>query len=233
MVSGSVIRVSDIDVSKLTFSEPQKLQSGGTTIYLKHNNEQLFVQFPAMKCPYGLSFYPLESKLDTAERCNLDVSMTGWDIVPNMKDAYNSLVGFESAILDKALENSQQWFKKKYNSKDVVQAIFTPLVKHSKDKETGEITNKYPPVIKVNIPKKNGKFELDVYNDKKEIVSFDSVNFKGAQVTVIAQITGIWIIAGKFGVTVKAKQMKVNPQQVIKGYAFMDDSDDDENESDM
>ena len=220
----TVMRVSDVDVNKIAMGTPKILDNGGRMIYLNYNNEALCVQLPAMVCPYGLSSWPGEN--GAAEKLNIDLSMTGYDSVPTMKDCFQLFKDLETFVMTKGLENSSTWFKKKFTSLDVISAVFTPLVKFSKDKETHEISNKYPPVIRLNIAKKDGKALVDVYNDKRQLIPFDGVDWNKATVTAIVQITSIWVIAGRFGVTVKPKQLKVVPVQKISGYAFVEDDED-------
>jgi hypothetical protein len=220
----SVYRVSDIDLGKLDLGSVKAQDNGAKIVYLQHKSEPIFVQLPSMTCPYGLSSWPAEKGGGT-EKVNLDLALVGYDSNPVIKEAFDKLTGVEKLVCERAMENSMSWFKRKVNTIDVIQAIFTPIVKFSKDKDTGEPNNKYPPVVRLNIPKKNGEVDVEVYNDKREKIAFESVDFKGAQVTAIAQIVSVWIIAGKFGITVKAKQLKVTPSKKITGYAFIVDDD--------
>jgi hypothetical protein len=129
------------------------------------------------------------------------------------------------------------WLKKKYNSVDVVEALYTPMVKYAKDKTTGEITDKYPPTFKLKIPFVNSAFQCEVYDNKRKTVDLkqliDTGAFKGAKVTAIIQCLGIWVAGGKYGCSWKVLQMRVSPPQTIKGYAFKDLEDDKVDDSDI
>jgi hypothetical protein len=221
----TVHRIADVDIKNIVLGPMKTQDNGGKMIYLQHIDQPLFVQLPVMTCPYGISSWPIE-KGAVSERLNLDLSLVNYDTAPHMKDAYNLFTSIEEFAMNKALENSTTWFKKKYTTKDVIQAIFTPMVRFSKDKETGEITHKYPPVIRLSLPKKNDQVDVEVYNDKREKIPFDSVDFRGSQVTAIVQIVSVWVIAGKFGISVRAKQLKVSQTKRIIGYAFIEDPDD-------
>lgn len=223
----SVCRVSDIDIEKLVLGSMKTQDNGGKMIYLQHKDQPMYIQLPVMNCPYGVSSWPNE-KGGVAERLNLDLSLTNYDSAPAMKDTYTMLSKIEEFAMEKALDNSSSWFKKKYTTKDVIQAIFTPIIRFSKDKITGETSHKFPPVVRLSLPKKNGQVDVEVYNENREQISFDNVDFKGAQVTAIAQIVSIWVIAGKFGISMRAKQLKVVQTKRITGYAFIEDLDDDE-----
>ncbi len=45
-----------------------------------------------------------------------------------------------------------------------------PMLKCAKDRHTGDVTDKYPPTIKLTLPYKNDEFQCLVYDDKKELI---------------------------------------------------------------
>jgi hypothetical protein len=190
-----------------------------------------------MTCPYGVSRWPNDN--GGSDKIQLDLSMNGYDgSNPLVKEAHDMFVKMEEMLVNKALENSMSWFKKKYTSADVIKELFYPIVKFSKDKETGELSHKFPPVIRLTIPKKRtGEIETEVFNNKKQSVAFDDIDWKGASVTAIIEVSSVYVIGGgKFGMTFKARQLKVVPNvKNFDKFAFLEDPDecdDDENEND-
>jgi hypothetical protein len=73
------------------------------------------------------------------------------------------------------------------------------MIKHAKDKDTCEPTDKYPPTFKMNLPFCDGKFACEVYDDKRNLIDLNDIQTKGARVTALIQCTGIWLAGGKFG----------------------------------
>jgi hypothetical protein len=143
------------------------------------------------------------------------------------------LQNISNFVLDSALENSNTWFKKKYPSRDVVEAIFNSNIRYSKDKTTGEISNAYPPTFKMNLPYRDGNFTFPCYGASRDPISLmDIMNQpsrgKGARVTAIMQLNSLWIVGGKFGLTWKVSQLRVVMPQISSGYAFVHMADDDE-----
>ena len=97
---------------------------------------------------------------------------------------------------------------------------------------TGEPDGKYPPTFKVKIPNYDGRWGCDIYDDKKNELKptpeeLKELIGKGSKVQALIRCTGVYFAAGKFGVTWRVTQLKVFRNNTLKGYAFVDDSDDD------
>jgi len=228
----STIRVADLNLNAITLSDPKTQGTPGSkVVFIGHKGEKLFMQLPAMPAPYGLSSWPNE-KNPESEKMHLDLSMVGYDEQQGpVKEMFDMFVKLESLFVDKAVDNSTNWFKKKYTNVDTVRDLMHPIIKYSKDKETGELSHKYPPVIRLTIPKRNGKIETTVFNTQREEIPFESVNWKGATIGAIVEISAIWIINGKFSVSIKATQLKVTPSAKFGDtYAFLSDTDDEDEE---
>lgn len=160
---------------------------------------------------------------------HLDLSMAGYDGTnPNVKTFFDKMTQFDDLLIDTAMTNSKAWFRKVLANREVAQAVFTPLVKFSKDKNTGELSTQYPPVVRLQIPRnKNGNIDVEIYDANRNKLNFDEVDFKRAAVTAIVQVSSVWLISGKFGVTMKVQQMKINQSQSkLSTFAFVEDSDD-------
>ena len=225
----NIIRASELDVSNLTFSDIKSLDNGGKIVNISYKGQRLYMQLPALVANYGLSVWPAE-KTGGFDKMHLDLSMKGYDSdsTPSVKAFFNNMQAFDEKMIDMALQNCKNWLRKTTTSRDVIQAVYTPLVKYSKDKDTGEISTKYPPSVRLQIPRnKAGNIDVEIYDSMRNRVDFDSINFKRATVTAIVQVSSAWIISGKFGVTMKVHQMKVNQDsQTLQGYAFINDEDD-------
>eukprot|EP00798_Chlamydomonas_sp_ICE-L_P009395 gene9395-biopygen9327 len=114
-------------------------------------------------------------------------------------------------VIDNALENSNAWFKKKYPSRDVVADMFTPSIRYSKDKDTGELSTMYPPNFKLNLPSR-WPFRFPVYGGDREPLDLNEIlrspkRGKGARVSAIIHLQSIWSVGlnKSFGVTWKKK----------------------------
>ena len=214
-MSSNLIKWDQVNVDSITFGTPKSLDNGCKIIGLYHEGKTLMFQTPPMNSPYGMSKWSSDIGVD---KWSLDLSITHPEFL-------NLLKSLEEKILGEALGESQNWFKKKISSREVLEALYTRIVKYSKDSNTGEITDKYPPVVNLKLPQTNGQFQVEVYDmEKNKIPVMDSVP-KRSSVTAIVQCTGIWVAGGKFGCTFKASHLLVSAPNVIKGYAFVEDPD--------
>lgn len=217
-MASKIIQWNQIDVNAISFGNLKTLENGGKIASLLHGGKPLIFQTPNLNAPYGMSKWANE----TTEKYSLDLSMTEPHFLEIMK-------GIDDKVVDVALDASSVWFKKKYSSREVVEALYTKIVKYAKNSETGEISDKYPPTFKIAVPFRSGKFECEAYTPQKTEIPNNAIADcvpKRSQVTAIVQCTGIWIAGGKFGCTFKLLQMLVSPRKELTGYAFIEDEDD-------
>lgn len=221
----NIIQCKDLDLDKLTYSAPKLQDSGAKSIYISYDGAPLIVQTPRMACPFGIKKWSNDPKnADKVDKVNLELSFKGAAEKVAIGRALEVFQKLDAKLLDDALVNSMAWFKRKYTSTDVVEALYTPLVRYSKDKETGVRTDKYPPTMRVNMPHVNGQVTCDVYNAAQQpIPDICVVETKGAQVRAIIQCTGVWVAGGKFGCSWKVVQVCVEPTLGISGFAILDD----------
>ena len=213
----SIVLPTDFDASNITYSEPRVLDNNGKVIYVSYNKKKLIMQTPEMDVPFGLS----KQSFDGKDKYSLDLSFKGKDNREVLGKFFNGLKSLDRKFIEDGFANSQKWFKKTFKSIDSIEeAMYTPLVKFPKDKE-GNITDKYPPTIRITVPHDGTKFLCDVYDHNKNIVDLATIDTKGAKISAIVQCSGLWV-SGKYGSTWKVVQMKVTPPARIKGYAFKD-----------
>ena len=82
-----------------------------------------------------------------------------------------------------AKENSVAFFKKSKISDETIEELYNPIVKVSRDAETGEPNGKWPPNIKVKITKKEGKFQCKMYDIKKNVFDINGVTDNPSDIT--------------------------------------------------
>lgn len=218
-----VFKFNDISIDGITLGAPKNLDNGGKIIGLYYKGSPLVIQTPTMHSNFGISNY------EGSEKHTIDVSLKNEK--EEIKQFTDLISAFDEKLIQLAIKNSSTWFKKKIDSRDVMEALYTPIVKYAKNKETGEITDQYPPSMRLQVPFKNGDFTCNVFNMQKEVISLSNINTRGMQMTSIIQCNGIWVAGGKFGCNFKIIQMKVNPRQSLTDkYAFIDEiEEDDEN----
>lgn len=240
----TIVMPNQIDLGKIKYGAVKTLPSGGKSIYISNNGSPFIIQTPEMRSPFGLSKWDKKEKdangvEKDSFKYDLLLGFDGKDTRDILATFYTKMCELDEKLITDGMENSMNWLGKKMNSKEVVEELYTPQIRHSRDKNTGETNDKYPPTFKANVPFRNGKFECDVYGpDKNEINDLSSVNLQGARITSIIQCLGIWVVGKKFGCTWKVIQMKINPKSNIPKFAFREDpeataADSDEEDDDL
>lgn len=146
---------------------------------------------------------------------------------PATKKFLENMSAFEKKIKEDAIANSKEWFSKPKMTADAVDALWTPVLKYPKNKDTLEADTSRAPTIKVKLPFWEGQWkELELYDVTMQPVFPDPSNpalspqdliAKGSHIAVSIQCGGIWFANGKFGVTWKLFQAIVKPKMSLKG----------------
>jgi hypothetical protein len=234
----NVLLAKNFNVDKLKYSELKVMKSGAKSVYINYNGNKVNLQTPILNIPYGVNdnmqfIKKDENRKDEERKYDVTVSFKGMDENPKIKQFHDKMKELENKIIDDAFANRLVWFKNNYSgNKDVVSNMFTPIVKHDKDKLTGEYANKYPPTFKAKIPynSNENKFEFDCYDMDNNETNFNDIlsNLKGGKAQFIIQLSGIWFSAGMFGCSwkiVSAKFQQLNTSKIT----FVADSDDEMN----
>lgn len=186
------------------------LKHSNKNVNLKYENKPLVVQTPKMSLPWNLSCFKSQTRDDSF---SITLSFKGREEDEELRDFYEKCMELDEYIMDEAKKNKKKWFGKDINDSSL-KYLYTPIVKHSIDKNTGEPDGKYPSTIRVKIPFRNNKFQLKIFNnDKKEIDLNDTplpgILVKDKEVKTLVKLGNIWIIDGKFGCSMNAVQVKI------------------------
>ena len=232
----NITRVNQLNSKNINYSDVRVNNYGGKSIYLNYlePKRSLVIQTPEMVMPYNVGeFQPTDSSgnSDGPKKYTMNLSFRGMEETPKVKQFYEKVQEIDEKLVSDAVKNSLPWFKANHK-REVVKALYSPTIKVSKDRETGEPDGKYPPTIKIKLPTRDGKFTCEVYNSQREEVDLLTTLGKGAKVKALIQCTGIWFAGGKFGLSWKVVQMKVVPSKKITGYSFIDESDDEDGDGD-
>ena len=235
---------NDFSPTDVVFSDVKTNNYGGKIVYINRESCKFRVQTPEMSMPYGLSENEiLDPKTNEVigHKYNINLSFKGMknDSSDNeslrkealkLRKFHDMMSSIDNLVIEKAMDNSISWLKMKKANRDTVTALYSPIIIKSKDKETQEPNGKYPDTIKGKLPFYNSAFSTEVYNEHKEQIDVKSSLIKGTTGKTLLECTGIWFAGGRFGVGWKVVQMKVKVPETLKGYAFIESSDDDDDE---
>ena len=131
----------------------------------------------------------------------------------------------ETRVKEDAITNCKDWLNKNKITSDAVDALWTPMLRYPKDKDSGDYDYSRPPTLKVKIPFWEGEYKnVEIYDDKEEQLFPNTGNVfpnelisKGSQVATLISCGGIWVANGKFGITWRLFQAVVKPRVSLAG----------------
>ena len=238
--SGMVISGTDYSVeSHLHYTLPKVNDRGSKNVNVlnKQGMKSTLISTPLMTTwgvneyvdeATGKKTYDLALQFPTPEYPN-----------PEAEQFLENLKALEQRIKDDAVTHSKEWFNKAKMSSEVVDALWTPMLRYPKDKQTGEPDYDRAPTLKVKIPFWKDDFNVDIFdtkgkplfpNEDDASVTPQTLVTKGAKVATIIKNGGIWFANGKFGTTWRLEQVMVQPRATIKGVCHIRLTDSDKSE---
>ena len=230
-MSLSIQQASDFVPSSVQFSKLRKNKMGGKAVYLNtSDNKKVYLQLPFMRSPYGLSAFTDESTGRTSYSLDLSFDTENAEAMT----LYKKLTELDDIIVNTVAANSKEWMGKEFNVAVLKEALYKPMVRPGKEQ--------YPATIKLKVQTKpDGSFVPECYNMAKEQVTLDSVE-KGQKAMAIVDLSSIWFIDNKFGVTIRLQQALFEESSRLPSFAFQgvtfpgaaeEEEDDDELEVDV
>jgi hypothetical protein len=211
------------------YTKPKANKSGGKSIGIQSvaDNKSLHLSTPLMMT-WGVSGY---ENPQTGRVESYDLSLQ----FPRDQDSnfnedtsafLQSMKEYEARIKADAVKNSKDWFGKPKMSDAVVDALFTPMLKYPKDKETGEPDLTRTPTLRIKLPYYDDTFKVEIYDLDRKMIFPDpqrpdlspvELVQKTQNVALVIQSGGIWFANGKFGTTWRLVQAVVQPKASILG----------------
>jgi hypothetical protein len=218
----------NFNADKIEFKDLQVNSYGGKSCWIQYEGKPILLQTPFMDVPYNISEF--EDKNSGEIKYSTNLSFRGMEDNTKIKHLYNEFVKLDELLIKSAVKNSVKWFKSKYNE-ETVKAFYNPILKKSKDKETGEPDGKFPDTFKIKLTMPGGKFSpTAAFNTKKEDLDLKENITKGAKIKALVHIKAVWFSSGSFGITLHPYQLCIKPTSKIQGFAFIEDSDESDNE---
>ena len=206
-MNSAPIKPRNFDAKKVSFSAPRQIgTSGAKMLYLNYDGGGLSAQLPELQVGWDIKLY--EDKPGTGK---YQVSLKFNDMsVKKQKEMHDFLDSLDKILIKAGHENRAAWLKLPKASQEIIETCYTPLIKRSVDKDTGEINGKYPDEFRIKLVKRDGEHLFKLFNEKKELIDMTADDFnmeevikKGTKFRGIIRCNGIWIGNGKFGCTWK------------------------------
>tara|TARA_B100001094_G_C18084789_1_gene747169 strand:+ start:87 stop:869 length:783 start_codon:yes stop_codon:yes gene_type:complete len=231
------VLAKNFDPSKVNFTNSRVMGSGAKLFFLEYNGGPLVIQSPDMPLTFDPQVFEDGPNAKFSVKTSLNMSNN------QCKEFYEKMSLFDDRLKELGKENSQEWFKKKNMSDEVIESMYTQCVKEHIDQETGEPSGRYPPTFSFKVKKKEGNIMCKLYDDKRVIINVNNkdeenhmnitgVLKKNSSIKGLFKCDFVWHSPGKFGCTWSAAQLKVKVAKSFSdGYAFADDGEEDEKEA--
>jgi hypothetical protein len=234
-MSSPIVQSASFSTSKVSISQPKVLDSGGKLAYLNYGDARsLVMQTPSLPSPFGLNVFDKNGP----PKYSLDLALRGYNGTspnPKVKAFFDALTALDEYMIDQGVKNSKLWFKSDMK-REVVQAFYTPTVKFGRDKEGNQTP--YPPNVKLQLrrTRDGAGFEAEFYDEKSKTnpnakpikdIPVEEMLVKKVEVTALMQCTGVWFAGGKYGLSWKAVQVRLDsvPAGLSRNAFLVDDEE--------
>lgn len=227
MAEQSIVDGTLFNAEHIRFSAPKANSAGGKSVNIlnKITNTGIRLSTPLMTT-WGASDFEGNQKYD------MSLQFPNKDYPSEDAEAFlQNMIAFENKIKADALTNSKEWFGKVHKNAEVVEALYSPMLKYPKDKATGEHDLTRAPTLKLKLPIWEGVWKCEVYDEDGQMLFPNPSNpcttpldllTKGIKVSTLIQCGGLWFANGKFGVTWKLIQVVVpKPRESLSGRCFI------------
>lgn len=251
----SIVKASSLDLSKVTFSDVKVDNHGRKMVYVNYNGGKVLVQTPKMYVPNGIKRWRKKDATDNKDDSfEMELSFGGEDKTDKnsveIREFHNKMEQFDEMVKKRIMTHSKEWLgKSKISMESIEEAFYVPSVRVPVDKDGNVL--EYPSRVRAKLDRERvnetdnftGRFlsnkrlksEVLIFDENKNQIpmnesNFDTVVSKGSQVVCLLELVYL-SISTKVSAKWKLVQAKVfNNQQSIKGYAILDD---DEQEADL
>ena len=186
--------------SDVKYSKPKVNSVGGKSVGILNSatNSATYISTPLM-LTWGVNSYTDDKTGRTTYDMSLQFPMSEYangdtnSFLENMKT-------FEERIKADAIANSKEWFGKTKMSADVIDALWTPMLKYPKDKETGEFDMTRAPTLRIKMPVWEGEWKCELYDTERTQIFPDTevpnrtpldIISKGANIATVIQCGGV------------------------------------------
>ena len=214
-------------LTDMKYTKPKVNSVGGRSVGIVNSKTSTVLNLSSpLMLTWGVQDFTDEKSGKVSYDLALQFPNDGFE-TPATKKFLENMSAFEKKIKEDAITNSKEWFSKPKMTADAVDALWTPVLKYPKNKDTLEADMTRAPTLKVKLPFWDGQWkELELYDVDMQPIFPDASNpalspkdliAKGSHIAVSIQCGGIWFANGKFGVTWKLFQAIVKPKMSLKG----------------
>jgi hypothetical protein len=189
-MSDSIIDGTLFNTANIMYTSPKATAQGAKSVNIlnKHVKKGLVLSTPLM-LTWGAADFIDEKTGQSDGKFSMSLQFPGEEYATEDTKAFlTNMKALEDKIKADALIYSKEWFGKVHKNPEVVEALWTPMLKHSKDKNTGEYDYSKPPTLRVKIPQWEGeKKNTPIYNTYNKKLASPQVHVNQSLYLIISK----------------------------------------------
>ena len=228
----TIIDGTQFNVENIMYTSPKANPQGGKSVNVlnKITKSGLRLSTPLM-LTWGASDY-VDEKTGTGNgKFEMSLQFPIDEYKSEDTDAFfRNMQAFQDKVKADALINSKEWFGKVHKSSDIIDELFSPMMKYPNQKGSREPDYTKKPALKIKLKRWDNVWKCEIYDEEGEALfpssnpSVSPLDFlkKGTNVAVIIQFAGIWFVNGKFSISWSLVQAVVQkPRGTLTGKCFI------------
>jgi hypothetical protein len=227
-----IIDGTQFNVNNIMYTAPKATPQGAKSVNIlnKTTKTGLTLSTPLM-LTWGAGEFVDQNTGQGDGKFTLSLQFPGQEYQSEDTNAFlRNMKSLEDKIKTDALIYSKEWFGKVHKNADVVEALWTPMLKYSKDKQSGDYDYTKAPTLRIKMPQWEGVWKSEIYDeDGNKLYPSQGSNSspidylkKGSNIACLIQFAGIWFVNGKFSASWKLVQAVVQkPRATLQGQCFI------------
>ena len=232
-MADTIIDGTQFNVNNIMYTSPKANPQGGKSVNVlnKQTKTSLRLSTPLM-LTWGASDYVDEKTGQGNGKFEMSLQFPSEEYKTEDTDVFfSNMLAFQNKVKADALEKSKEWFGKVHKSADIIDELFSPMLKYPNQKGTREPDYTKQPALKIKIRRWEGVWKCEIYDEDNEPLFPSSSNSnsspldylkKGTNVALIIQFAGIWFVNGKFSISWNLVQAVVQkPRATLTGRCYI------------
>ena len=224
-----IVSLETATIGNIVISPPKLNKSGGknSNVINKDTKKTLMMSTNNWMLTWGINEYIDEKTGAKTYDVSLQFPGDGYN-TPETDRMLVKIKEVEEFFKTELLSNPTLYFNKKTMSREVLDALWTPMLRYPKDKVTLDFNTNMPPSLRLKVPYYDGKFSFEIYNELGNILYGENTDIspldvikKGDEIQTVFQFGGIWFANGKCGSTLRILQAVHRPKPSIKGRCML------------
>lgn len=225
MATSAIVSMRNLDINKVSFTEPRKNAKGGTSVSIRYDGQNFQLRVPKMKFPAGV-FVREDDKtgkvdyklMGSLAGCDPYIQEPAGDEAGDFGKLYNFMRDLEEKLISAAVSGSSKWFGKT-RTEAGVRDSFKQILSASRDKGSSEPNGKYPPSFAMKIPVYDGQVKMQVIDQKGNPIYITADNIadvfpKRVEANLVIS-PSIYVVNASFGVSWRVEYAQVFPSERV------------------